>query len=76
MNHYIFGALIVLITAVLVSAYQYTLDPENAQKTFFKSIAAGTVATLGLTYMFYMQPQVSSEPFSMESHGQPAAALM
>lgn len=67
MNHYLFGFLIVLVTALLVSAYQYTLDQDQAQKTFFKTTLAGTVATLGLTYMFFREPQVSSEPFLMDS---------
>lgn len=75
MNHYLFGFLIVLITALLVSFYQYTLDPENARKTFFKTALAGTVATLGLAYVFFREPQVSTEPFSIETTVQPSTIL-
>jgi len=63
MNHYVFGGLIVLLTAILVSAYQYSIDPDLAKKTFLKTLAAGTLATVFLVYILFREPSTSNEPF-------------
>jgi len=68
-NHpYIFALSIALVTATLMWLYTKTLetDTEKVQKTFYKTLAAGTIAALALTWLAYRQEPISTEPFTSE----------
>jgi hypothetical protein len=64
-NPYVFGILIAVSTAALVFAYQHTVegDEDAKKKTFYKTLAAGTVSALTIAYFVHRPPPVSSEPF-------------
>ena len=64
-NPYVFGILIAVSTAALVFAYQHTVegDADEKKKTFYKTLAAGTVSALTIAYLVHRPPPVSSEPF-------------
>lgn len=65
-NPYVFGFAIVILTSLLVYGYQYTVEPsEKSKKTLYKTLAAGSLAVLVLTYFTQPRPeQVSTEPFN------------
>jgi hypothetical protein len=67
-NHHIFGISIAVMTAILVYAYQYTIDPvrENNKRTFYKTLAAGVISALVLSWVIYRPEQLSTEPFNAE----------
>ena len=68
-NHpYIFSLAIALLTATLSWLYARTIekDPEKVGKTFNKTLAAGIVAALLLTWLVHRQEPVSTEPFSTD----------
>ena len=64
-NPYVFGILIAVSTAALVFAYQHTVegDTDAKKKTFYKTLAAGTVSALTIAYFVHRPPPVSNEPF-------------
>lgn len=73
-NHHVFGVLIALVTALLVYAYQYTVDPSRDanKRTFYKTLAAGVISSLVLSWAIYRPDQISSEPFNAEPVAVPA----
>lgn len=67
-NHHVFGVLIALVTAVLVYAYQYTVDPSRDanKKTFYKTLVAGIISSLVLSWAIYRPDHISTEPFNAD----------
>lgn len=68
-NHpYIFALTIALVTATLMWLYTKTIekDTEKVQKTFNKTLAAGIIAALALTWLVHRQEPISTEPFTSE----------
>lgn len=68
-NHpYIFALSIALLTAGLMWLYTKTIekDQDKVQKTFNKTLAAGTVAALALTWLVYRQEPICTEPFTTD----------
>lgn len=65
---YIFSLLVALLTATLMWLYTRTIEPdrEKVNKTFNKTLAAGVVAALALTWLVHRQEPVSCEPFQPE----------
>jgi hypothetical protein len=65
-NPYVFGATIVIVTAVAMYAYQYTIEPEpeKSKKTLYKTLAAGGLAVLAVTYLTHRPEQLANEPFN------------
>jgi hypothetical protein len=72
-NHHVFGVLIALVTAVLVYAYQYTVDPSRDanKKTFYKTLVAGVISSLVLSWAIYRPDHISTEPFNSEPVSMP-----
>lgn len=68
-NPYVFGFMVALVGALLMYAYQYTVEPdsENNKKTFYKSLATGVLAALIVTYIVHRPEKVSSEPFTADT---------
>lgn len=69
-NHpYVFSLSIALLTAVLMWLYTRTLekDSEVVRKTFNKTLLAGVLAALILTYLVHRQEPVSTEPFTTDT---------
>lgn len=65
-NPYVFGALIVLVTSILVYALQNTVDPDRAdanKKLMYKTMAAGAVAVFALGWFIHRPEPLLSEPF-------------
>jgi hypothetical protein len=65
-NHpYFFSLTLALLTAGIVWLYARTLekDGDKVNKTFNKTLAAGVVAALALTWLVHREEPVSSEPF-------------
>ena len=62
---YIFALALALLTATLTWAYARTLttDAEEQRKTFNKTLAAGVVAALALTWLVHRQEPLATEPF-------------
>lgn len=62
---YLFALALALLTAGLVWAYTRTLtsDPEQQRTTFYKTLAAGVVAALALTWLVHRREPVATEPF-------------
>ncbi len=73
-NHHVFGVLIALVTALLVYAYQTTVDPrgENNKKTFYKTLVAGVISSLVLSWAIYRPDHISTEPFNADPTSSPA----
>lgn len=68
-NHpYVFSLTLALLTATLVWLYARTVetDPDKVTKTFNKTLLAGVIAALALTWLVHRQEQVSTEPFSAD----------
>ena len=68
-NHpYVFSLAIALVTATLVWLYARTIekDADKVNKTFNKTLLAGVIAALALTWLVHRQEQISTEPFSAE----------
>jgi hypothetical protein len=73
MNNYLLATLIVLGTAVVVSAYQYTTnETENPKKTFATTVVAGAAVSAAIIYFGCQKPKVSTEPFTMDAPQPPA----
>lgn len=68
-NPHAFGLCIVVLTAALVYAYQYTVepDPEANKRTAYKICAAGLVSTLALVWLVYRPTEVLTEPFNADT---------
>jgi hydrogenase-4 membrane subunit HyfE len=69
-NPYVFGISIAILTAAITFAYQYTVAPHEMdanKKSFFKTLAAGIVSAIMLTYVVHRPQPVSSEPFLPEN---------
>jgi hypothetical protein len=69
-NPYVFGVLIAVLTAGIMWGLQHSVDPENAdakKKTFYKTLAAGTISALTLAYAFNRSTPISTEPFIPEA---------
>lgn len=65
-NHpYVFSLLIAVLTAALMWLYTRTIEKDKSivNKTFNKTLAAGVVAALALTWLVYRQEPVCTEPF-------------
>lgn len=65
---YLVAMAIALLTATLSWAYARTLsqDPEETRKVFNKTLAAGLIAALTLTWVVHRQEPLSSEPFTSD----------
>lgn len=65
---YVFSIVVAVATAVLLYAYQYTVDkdPERTKKVFYKTLVAGVVAAVGLTWAIYRPTPIATEPFSAD----------
>lgn len=65
---YVFALALALVTSVLAFLYAKTTDKDgSANRTFFKTLAAGTLAGVVLTYVSRMSrgEQMATEPFDM-----------
>lgn len=65
---YVFALALALVTSVLSYLYAKTTDKDgSANRTFFKTLAAGTLGGFVLTYVSRMSrgEQVATEPFDM-----------
>lgn len=64
---YVFALCLALLTSVLVYLYSKTTekDSTHANKTLFKTLAAGTLAGVALTYLTSgrSEPLAATEPF-------------
>jgi hypothetical protein len=63
---YVFGALVVLVTAISVYGLQYTVEPERAEankKLLYKILIAGGISVFALGYFIYRPDPVLTEPF-------------
>lgn len=62
---YVFSLLIAVVTAALIWLYTRTIekDKDVVNKTFNKTLAAGVVAALALTWLVHRQEPISTEPF-------------
>lgn len=64
---YVFALALALVTALLSFAYAKVTDKEPGRpaKTFFKTMAAGTLAGIALTYLTSSkaEPLLATEPF-------------
>lgn len=65
---YVFSLTIALVTAALMWLYTRTIekDPQVVNKTFNKTLAAGVVAALVLTYLVHRQEAICTEPFTAD----------
>lgn len=65
---YVFALVVALLTATLMWAYTRTIetDADKIQKTFNKTLAAGVVAALALTWLVHRSEPLSCEPFQPE----------
>lgn len=63
---YAVAVLVAVLTAALAWAYARTLakEGEDTRKVFNKTLAAGLIAGLLLTWMVHKREHVSTEPFS------------
>lgn len=63
-----FAILVALLTAVLAWAYERTLEPDAAKvtRTFYKTLAAGAISAVVLTYIVHRPEPVAPEPFMPE----------
>ena len=78
MNNYLLAILIVLGTAVALSAYEYTVDKEgrvDPKKTFATTVLAGGIVSAAIIYFGCQKPKVSTEPFVMDAPPPPQAAV-
>lgn len=61
---YVFALTLALLTAVLAFLYAKTTEKDSGTKTFFKTLAAGAVAGVALTYFANGRgEQLATEPF-------------
>ncbi len=63
---YVFALTLALLTSVLVYLYSKTTEKDSAavNRTFFKTLAAGTLAGVALTYFSSARgEQLATEPF-------------
>lgn len=67
-NYYVFGFTVAVLTAGLVYAYQQSVEPnpETNKKTFYKTLAAGVMASFAMAYIVNRPQPVSSEPFNVD----------
>lgn len=68
-NPYVFGSLIVTLTAVLVYGFQYTVEPQKGdanRKLMYKTFAAGIVSVLLLGWLIHRPYPVLTEPFPVD----------
>jgi hypothetical protein len=76
MNNYILATLIVLGTAVALSAYEYTVnDEKNAKKVFGTTVLAGAIVSGAVIYFGTKKPKVSTDPFIMDAPSPPAVPV-
>ena len=69
---YIFALSLALLTSVLVYMYSKTTekDSTHVNKTFFKTLAAGTLAGVALTYLTSGRSEpLATEPFDIMPNG-------
>lgn len=69
---YVFALSLALLTSVLVYLYSKTTekDPAHVNKTFFKTMAAGTLAGVALTYLTSGRSEpMATEPFDIMTPG-------
>lgn len=65
---YVFAISLAVLTSVLVYLYSKTTEKDSTQanKTFFKTLAAGTLAGVALTYFTSNRSeQLATEPFDV-----------
>lgn len=64
----VFALSIALLTAVCVWLYERTVDKDadRVRRTFNKTLAAGVLVALALTWLVHRQEPVSCEPFVSE----------
>lgn len=69
---YVFAIVLAVLTSVLVYLYSKTTekDPSQVNRTFFKTLAAGTLAGVGLTYLTSAKSEtLATEPFDVPMMG-------
>lgn len=75
---YVFALTIALLTAALAYMYSRTTEkePAGANKTFFKTLAAGALAGIGLTWLTSARPEaLATEPFDALPVGAAAGGI-
>lgn len=65
---YVFALVMATLTATFMWLYTRTLekDTDKVNKTFNKTLLAGVVAGLTLTWLVHRQEAISTEPFSTD----------
>lgn len=68
---YVLAAAIAVLTATLVYLYSRTIESDQkANKTFYKTLAAGLIVGFGLAYLSQPKKEVlATEPFMDTSPG-------
>lgn len=69
-NHpYIFSLVVALLTATIMWLYARTIekDPQAVNRTFNKTLAAGVIAGLALTWLVYREEPICTEPFPTDT---------
>jgi hypothetical protein len=66
---YLFSMCIALLTASIMWLYTRTVEKDTAvvNSTFTKTLFAGAIAAILLTYLIHRQEPVCTEPFSADS---------
>lgn len=66
---YAFALVIALVTAALVWLYERTIEPdaEKTRKTFNKTLLAGVIAALAITWLAHKQEPLACEPFIQDA---------
>lgn len=63
-SYYVFAVVVALVAAVLNFLYARTLEtPDDASKTFFKTLVAALIAGLVLAWFVSRPDDVATEPF-------------
>ena len=68
-NHpYVFSLSIAVLTAALIWLYTKTIEKDSqvVNKTFNKTLLAGVLAALALTWLVYRPEPLSTEPFTAD----------
>lgn len=68
-NPYVFGSLVVALTALLVFVYQYTVEPERGdanKRLAYKTLAAGALSVFAIGWVIHRQEPVLTDPFPID----------
>lgn len=66
---YVFTLSIAVLTAGIMWIYSRTIekDKDVVNKTFNKTLLAGVIAAMAMTWLVYRQEPICSEPFTTET---------